>query len=373
VKVGVIGGGQLGRMLGQAGGPLGISCTFLDPAPNPSAAAVGRTILGAYDDLHALEQLAAAVDVVTYEFENVPVRAVRALGAKVRPRPNALEVAQDRLFEKRFFRDQGVETAPFAEVSSPAELDAAIDTLGLPAILKTRRFGYDGKGQLYLADPEQAGAALHALGGVPCILEGVVPFDRELSVLAVRGQDGRIATWPIVENRHAGGILRWSIAPAPEGPGATVAALQARADQIARRVSEGLDYVGVMAIELFQVGDRLLANEMACRVHNSGHWTIEGAFTSQFENHLRAILGLPLGRTDVPTPVGCVNLLGHLPPLPELLAIPGARVHIYGKEPRAGRKLGHVTVFGPTLDEVRARIDAVRNLTEQRDPVAGGS
>lgn len=364
MRVGVIGGGQLGRMLGQAGLPLGIRTTFLDPAPSPSAAAVGPAILGAYDDLDALQQLAAGVDVVTYEFENVPVRAVRVLGEKVHPRPAALEVAQDRLLEKRFFRDHGIETAPFAEVSSAEDLERAVEALGLPAILKTRRFGYDGKGQLYLADPEQAAAAFHALGGVPCILERVVPFDRELSVLAVRARDGKMVTWPLVENRHAGGILRWSIAPAPEAPGAPVAALQARADQFARRIAEACDYVGVLAIELFQVGDRLLANEMACRVHNSGHWTIEGAYTSQFENHLRAILGLPLGRTDVPAPVGCVNLLGRLPPLPELLALPGARVHLYGKEPRPGRKLGHVTVLGASLDEVRARIDAVRALTE---------
>ncbi|MEQ1565621.1 MAG: 5-(carboxyamino)imidazole ribonucleotide synthase [Myxococcota bacterium] len=370
MRVGVIGGGQLGRMLGQAGQPLGITFTFLEPADaasSPSAAVVGDVIRAPYDDPDALAELASRSDIVTYEFENVPVEAVRQLAGQipVYPPPAALEAAQDRLHEKRFFRENGIDTTAFAQVSSVEDLEAAIDMLGLPAILKTRRMGYDGKGQLFLADPEQAATAFAALGGRPCILERIVPFDRELSLLAVRALDGRIVTWPLVENRHAGGILRWSIAPAPEMPGgADLATLQARADLIARRILEALDYVGVLAIELFQLGDRLLANEMACRVHNSGHWSIEGAFTSQFENHLRAVLGLPLGRTDVPIPCGCVNLLGEVPPIRDLLAVPGARLHLYGKQPRPGRKLGHVTVLGVDLDEVRARIDLVRALTE---------
>jgi 5-(carboxyamino)imidazole ribonucleotide synthase len=354
-------------MLGQAGLPLGVKTTFLEPGATPSASVVGEVLSAPYDDPEALADLASRCDVLTYEFENIPVEAVRTVGGRVPvyPPPEALEAAQDRLHEKRFFRDNSIETAAFAQIDSVEDLVDAIDTIGLPAILKTRRMGYDGKGQLYLADPEQAAAAFTALGGVPCILEQVVPFDRELSILAVRGLDGRIVTWPLIENRHAGGILRWSIAPAPERIGGVLQALQARADQIARRVLESLDYVGVLAIELFQVGDRLLANEMACRVHNSGHWTIEGSFTSQFENHLRAILGWPLGRTDVAFPCGCVNRLGRVPPITDLLAVPGARVHLYGKEPRPGRKLGHVTVLGTNLDEVRARIDAVRALTEQ--------
>jgi 5-(carboxyamino)imidazole ribonucleotide synthase len=367
VRVGIIGGGQLGLMLGQAGQPLGISCTFLEPAPRPCVAGMGELITAPYTDREALARLAARSDVITYEFENVPVEAARWLAEShpVHPRPRALEVAQDRLAEKRFFRDNGISTAAFAPVSSLEELSAAIEVLGLPAILKTRRMGYDGKGQQYLADPEQASRAYVALGQEASILERVVPFDRELSVLAVRGREGQVATWPLVENRHAGGILRWSIAPATERRGGpSLSALQARADALAHKVLGALDYVGVIAIELFQVGEELLANEMAPRVHNSGHWSIEGSFTSQFENHLRAVLGLPLGRTDVPLPTGCVNLLGRVPPLPDLLAIPGASVHLYGKDPRPGRKLGHVTLRGTDADEIRERLEQVRHLTE---------
>jgi 5-(carboxyamino)imidazole ribonucleotide synthase len=361
-RIGVIGGGQLGQMLGQAGAPLGLSFTFLEPAEAPCAASVGRVIRGSYDDPEALAQLAAASDVVTWEFENVPVGAARALAERVPvfPPPAALEAAQDRLAEKRTFRQLGIDTAPFVAVDSPEEVLKAIDVLGLPAILKTRRMGYDGKGQLFLAEPEQARGAFATLGGVPCLLEQVVPFDRELSVLVVRSRDGEVRTWPLVENRHAGGILRWSIAPAP----GIDEALQARADALAAKVAHHLDYVGVLAIELFQVGSRLLANEMAPRVHNSGHFSIEGAATSQFENHLRAVLGWPLGDTDVPLVSACVNLLGRSPPIEALLAVPGARVHLYGKSPKPGRKIGHVTLTARGPDAVRARLERVRALVD---------
>jgi 5-(carboxyamino)imidazole ribonucleotide synthase len=361
-RVGVIGGGQLGQMLGQAGLPLGLSFTFLEPASDPCAAQVGRVIRGAYDDPDALAQLAAASDVVTWEFENVPVDAARALAERVPvyPPPAALEAAQDRLHEKRTFRAVGVDTAPFVPVDSPEDVLRAIEVLGLPAILKTRRMGYDGKGQLFLAEPEQARGAFATLGSVPCLLEQVVPFDRELSVLVVRSREGAVRTWPLVENRHAGGILRWSTAPAP----GVDAALQARADEIAATVAERLQYVGVLAIELFQVGSRLLANEMAPRVHNSGHFSIEGSATSQFENHLRAVLGWPLGDTDVPQPFACVNLLGRAPKIEDLLAVPGARVHLYGKAPKPGRKVGHVTVSGPDAEAVRARLEQLRLLVD---------
>lgn len=361
MRVGVIGGGQLGRMLGEAAQHLGIETLLLEPAPNPSAAVAGEVIAAPYDDEAALDRLAQECDAVTYEFENVPVEAVRYLAGKVPiyPGPGALETTQDRLAEKRFFRSRGVEVAAFVPVDSVEQLEAGIEAIGLPAILKTRRMGYDGRGQLYLADPEQAAGAFAALGEVPCVLEEVVPFDRELSILAVRDRDGATATWPLVENRHAGGILRWSLAPAP----GVDRELQLLADALAIRLLEALQYVGVLAIELFQVGDRLLANEIAPRVHNSGHWSIEGALTSQFENHLRAVLGLPLGQTGVLLPCGCVNLLGRLPELSELLSVPGARIHLYGKEPRPGRKLGHVTVLGEDYDQVRERIDAVRALT----------
>lgn len=360
MRLGIIGGGQLGRMLGQAGQRLGVRTLFLEAAESPSAGIVGEVIAAPYDEPAALDRLAEECDVVTYEFENVPVEAVRYLAGKTRifPGPGALEVAQDRLAEKRFFRSRGIETADFVPVDSVEQLQAAIDDLGLPAILKTRRHGYDGKGQQYLADPEQAQTAFDALGGVPCILEEVVAFDRELSILAVRDEGGRIETWPLVENRHAGGILRWSMAPAQEVP----QPLADHARDLVKRILEALQYVGVLAVELFQSGDQLLANEMAPRVHNSGHWSIEGSHTSQFENHVRAVLGLPLGAADVPLPCGCVNLLGKMPELSELLAVPGARVHLYDKEPRPGRKLGHVTVLGNHLDEVRHRLDVIREL-----------
>ncbi|MBX2800404.1 MAG: 5-(carboxyamino)imidazole ribonucleotide synthase [Myxococcales bacterium] len=361
MHLGVIGGGQLGRMLAEAGRDIGVRTTFLEAAPNPSAGGLGEVIVAPYDDEAALDRLAEECDAVTYEFENVPVEAVRYLAGKVpiHPGPGALEQAQDRLVEKRFFRSRGIDTAGFEPVDDVAQLRAAIDKLGLPAILKTRRMGYDGKGQLYLADPEQAEGAFATLGGVPCILEQVVAFDRELSILAVRDRSGNKRTWPLVENRHAGGILHWSEVPAP---GVTTT-LQQEADSIADRLLEAQQYVGVLAVELFQVGDRLLANEMAPRVHNSGHWSIEGALTSQFDNHVRAVLGLPLGSTEVPVPTACANLLGNVPDLSELLAIDGARVHLYGKAPRPGRKLGHVTVQGATPAQLRERLEAVLALT----------
>ncbi len=345
MRLGILGAGQLGRMLGQAALPLGIECVFLDPAEDPCAAAVGRVVRADYDDEAALDALAAVCDVVTWEFENVPVFAAERLAARVPvyPPPAALRVAQDRLVEKTFLRDAGVEVAPFRSVDNQDELEAAVEALGLPAVLKTRRMGYDGKGQRWLAGPDDVAGAFHALGGVPCILEGAVAFDRELSVLAVRSLAGEIRTWPLPQNHHRGGILRWSRAPAPDLEPAT----QQRADDIAARVTGALDYVGVIAIELFQVGDALLANEIAPRVHNSGHWSIEGARTSQFENHVRAVLGLPLGDTAVPAPCAMVNLIGTTPPLVELLGVQGARVHLYGKDPRPGRKLGHVTALAP--------------------------
>ncbi|MEN0061889.1 MAG: 5-(carboxyamino)imidazole ribonucleotide synthase [Myxococcota bacterium] len=360
MKLGIVGGGQLGRMLGQAAIPLGIRCVFLEPGASPSAAVAGEVIRADYDDRAALDALAARCDAVTYEFENVPVDAARHLAAQVPlfPPPQALEKAQDRLVEKRFFQAQGLQTAAFAPVDDEASLADAVAQLGLPAILKTRRLGYDGKGQRRLSTEAEVPGAFAALGGVPCILEKVVPFEREVSVLAVRNGAGEVRTWPLVQNIHKDGILHYTLAPAPEtGP-----ATQALADDYARRVTDALDYVGVIAIELFQVGDSLLANEFAPRVHNSGHFSIEGALTSQFENHVRAGLGLPLGATDIPIPHGCANLLSTQPPLAKLLAVESARVHLYGKSERPGRKLGHVTVAGVTLAEVRDRLGRLLTL-----------
>jgi 5-(carboxyamino)imidazole ribonucleotide synthase len=360
VKVGVLGGGQLGWMLARAGDPLGIRCRFLDPSPDAPAGRAGELIVGAYDDPAALDRFADQLALATYEFENVPVDSARRLAGRlsVFPPPEALEAAQDRLTEKRFFESVDIPVPPWRPVASLDDLRNAVAELGCPAVLKTRRLGYDGKGQEVIREPGQVERAWARLGGVLLVLEAFVRFDRELSILAVRGRDGSTACYPLVENLHAGGILRRSLAPAPGVP----SAIQARAESYARGVLDGLSYVGVLAIELFQVGDRLLANEMAPRVHNSGHWTIEGAETSQFENHLRAVAGLPLGPTAPRGVSAMLNLIGTLPDQDAVLAVPGAHLHLYGKAPRPGRKLGHVTLRadGATmLDRLRARLESL--------------
>lgn len=354
--VGVLGGGQLGRMLALAGYPLGLRFRFLDPAQDAPAGHLGELVVGDYDDEELLRQFAAGLDVITYEFENVPVAATRLLEAPVFPPAAALDVAQDRLAEKTFFQQLGIPTPPFAPVNSLDELEMAVRRIGLPAVLKTRRFGYDGKGQQVLRAAEQIVPAWQAIGAVPLILEGFVPFERELSIIGVRGRDGATAFYPLIENEHREGILRRSIAPAPQ-----TTMLQAAAEEIARSVLEALDYVGVLAVELFQSGDRLIANEMAPRVHNSGHWTIEGAETSQFENHLRAVLGLPLGPTTARGHAVMLNLIGRLPSTPAVLNVTGAHLHLYGKQPRPGRKLGHITLRADdryALDQRLARLRA---------------
>jgi 5-(carboxyamino)imidazole ribonucleotide synthase len=354
VRVGIVGGGQLGMMLVEAGASLGVDCITLDPAADSPAARVGPAIQGTYDDPAALARLADGADVVTYEFENVPVDGVRDLEGRVPvlPPPAALEVAQDRLAEKALFTDVGLQVPAFAAVDDLDGLRAAVGSIGLPAVLKTRRFGYDGKGQAVLRHEELAEDAWRAVGEVPSILEAFVPFDRELSVLAVRGRDGETRCWPLVENHHREGILRLSLAPAPD----LAPVLQAAAEVHAISVLERLDYVGVLAIELFQVGDSLLGNEMAPRVHNSGHWTIEGSATSQFENHLRAICGLPLGDVGMRGVAAMVNLIGEEPSADPILEIPGAHLHRYGKEPRPGRKLGHITVTAEDQRLLRSRV-----------------
>jgi 5-(carboxyamino)imidazole ribonucleotide synthase len=354
VRVGVLGGGQLGWMLARAGDPLGIRCRFLDPSPEAPAGRAGELVLGAYDDPAALDRFADGLTIFTYEFENVPVSSARRLAARGRvfPPPQALEVSQDRLAEKRFLESVGIPVPPWRPVATLAELDRAVAELGCPAVLKTRRLGYDGKGQHVIQTPGDAERAWATLGDAPLVLESFVRFDRELSILAVRGQDGATACYPLVENLHAGGILRRSLVPAA---GASPA-LQARAEEHAHRVLEALGYVGVLAIDLFQAGDRLLANEIAPRVHNSGHWTIEGAVTSQFENHLRAILGWPLGST---APIGVsamVNCIGARPDTAAVLAVPGAHLHDYAKSSRPGRKIGHVTVIAGDERELDTRL-----------------
>jgi 5-(carboxyamino)imidazole ribonucleotide synthase len=351
VIVGVLGGGQLGRMLALAGYPLGLRFRLLDPSPDSPAGHVAELQVGAYDDPDALIRFADGVDVATYEFENVPGEATRILESRlpVFPPSVALATAQDRLAEKRLFERLQVPLPRYAPVGSQAELEKVVGRIGLPAILKTRRLGYDGKGQVVLRGPDEVATAWEALGAVPCVLEQRIALRRELSILAVRGRDGATACYPLVQNTHRDGILRVSLAPADD-----VAELQPLADGYARRILDALEYVGLLALELF-VDDqdgRLLANEIAPRVHNSGHWTIEGAETSQFENHLRAVLGLPLGSTAARGWSAMVNLIGTVPPSAEMLAIPGAHLHLYGKAPRPGRKLGHVTV---TADSPAAR------------------
>lgn len=362
--VAILGGGQLGRMLALAGYPLGLRFRFLEPAADAPMADMARHTTAAYDDLDGLRAVADGADVVTYEFENVSVDAARALEQQVPvfPPPAALKAAQDRLAEKRFFAGLGAQVPPFAPVDSREELEAAVAEIGLPAVLKTRRMGYDGKGQQVLRSVDDLAAAWDALGDQPLILEGFVVFQRELSILAVRSTGGETAFYPLVHNTHHDGILRRSVAPAT-GVSNT---LQRDAEALAQRALDALHYVGVLAIELFEVetanGPALLVNEMAPRVHNSGHWTIEGAETSQFENHLRAVLGLPLGTTAMRGYAAMLNIIGTLPDERAALAVPGAHLHLYGKAPRPGRKLGHITVRADSAEALAERVAQVEHL-----------
>jgi 5-(carboxyamino)imidazole ribonucleotide synthase len=352
--IGILGGGQLGRMLALAGYPLGLRFRFLDPAPEAPVEQLADLVVGRFDDIEVLQRFPEGLEVVTYEFENVPVEAAQHLArhAPVYPPIRALEVSQDRLAEKTLFKSLGLTPAPFAPVETFKELRRAVEEIGLPAVLKTRRLGYDGKGQSVLHRPEDVEAAWARLGGVPLVLEGFVPFDREVSQVGVRGRNGSMALYPLVENEHREGILRKTRAPAP---GLTPTLQQQGAEAI-RQVMETLEYVGVLAIEFFQVGEQLIVNEMAPRVHNSGHWTIEGARTSQFENHLRAVLGWPLGATEALGPCAMVNLIGSLPDPAAVLTVPDAHLHLYGKKPRPGRKVGHITVRGDSEEQVRERM-----------------
>ena len=342
MTIGILGGGQLGYMLALAGYPLGLHFRFLDPSPEAPVGRIAQRVTADYTDHAALEKFSNGLELVTYEFENVPVEAAKFLAERVPvfPPPVALEAAQDRLGEKTLFRSLGISTTDFVPIARPEEFEAAVKELGLPAVLKTARMGYDGKGQWILRTAEDVAKARSELPKVALIVERFVPFRRELSVLAVRSRSGETAFYPLVENHHRGGILRLSLAPVPglEPP------VQRAAEDIARRVLESLKYVGVLTIEFFEHEGRLLAHELAPRVHNSGHWTIEGAITSQFENHLRAVLGLPLGSTGAAGYSAMLNLIGDLPESSEVLAVSDAHLHLYGKAPRPGRKLGHVTL-----------------------------
>ncbi len=353
-------------MLGLAGIPLGLSFAFLDPSPDAPSAIVGDLVIGALDDVAVARRAASGATVVTYEWEGVPAETARALqrDVPVLPLPRALEVSQDRLVEKNTFRSLGIPTVPYRAVDDRASLDAAIAELGLPAVLKTRRGGYDGKGQALMRSIVDVNAAWEQLGGVPLILEGFVAFSRELSIVAVRAGDGELKSWSAVENQHVGGILHLTRAPAP----GLDPALQARADACIRPLLDSLEYVGVACVELFEVEGNLLANEMAPRVHNSGHWTIEGADTSQFENHLRAVLGWPLGSTAARGASAMVNCISTMPDRDAILAVPGAHLHDYGKEPRPGRKLGHVTVTAGDEATLEERLASVEELVGSRGP-----
>ncbi len=358
MTVGVLGGGQLGRMLALAGIPLGLRFRFLEPRAPAPVDGLGEIVRGAYDDLDAVRRFGEGLEVVTYEFENVPVRSARELAGAVPvyPPPAALEVAQDRLHEKEAFARLGIPAAPWRTVDTRADLDAAIAELGLPGVLKTRRLGYDGKGQEVLREAADLDAAWDRLGGRPLLLEGFVHFQRELSIVAARGPDGAEVFYPLVENRHREGILVETTAPAPD----VSPELQASAEGYARALLDDLDYVGVLALELFDDDGRLLANELAPRVHNSGHWSQNGAVTSQFENHMRAVAGLPLGATAATGTTVMLNLLGALPPIAAVLAEPAAHLHLYDKAPRPGRKIGHVNVTGADADAVQAAAARIR-------------
>jgi 5-(carboxyamino)imidazole ribonucleotide synthase len=342
--IGILGGGQLGRMLAQAAAHLGFDvCIFTDEPDSPASRVAAKTFVGNYLDRAALADFAQRVQVVTTEFENVPAATAEGLieaGARVAPTPAALAIAQDRFDEKSYFQSEGIATPPFAAIASQEDLDAALGEIGAPAILKTRRLGYDGRGQIRIKSIEDAKGAFAKIGA-PGILEGFCAFEREISIIAARGGDGAIAFYDLCENEHAGGILSRTTLPANIADETIIAAQAA-----AQRVLEAFDYVGVLTIEFFVMADgSLIANEMAPRVHNSGHWTIEGALTSQFEQHIRAVAGWPLGPTTRVAGIEMINLIGEdARDWAELAADPTVRLHLYGKrDTRAGRKMGHVT------------------------------
>ena len=345
-RIGVLGGGQLGRMLGLAAARLGLDVVIFDPEVDcPAGRVAAEVVTAGYDDLDAVARFAASVDAVTYEFENVPVETARAAAehAPLRPGVQALDVAQDRVSEKTFLNDHGAPTVAFRAVGSPDDARAAIEALGVPAILKTRRFGYDGKGQAVVRSVEDAAAAFERIGARPAIVEAFAPFVRELSIIAARSVDGTVRAYPAGENSHEGGILRETRAPAQLSE-----ATRAEALRIAETILAALDYVGVMGVELFELGDgTLLVNEIAPRVHNTGHWTMDACACDQFEQHIRAVAGWPLGDPAPLAPARMVNLIGpDADDWIQWLSHPNAALHLYGKrETRAGRKMGHVTIL----------------------------
>ncbi len=358
--IGILGGGQLARMMALAGAPLGLRFSVMDTSAEACAGQFAPLVVGDYRDRATLEEFASGIDIATFDFENVPAGSAEWLSRRVPlfPDPRALGTSQDRLAEKTLFGELGIPVPGYVAVDTPAGLEAAIARLGTPCILKTRRLGYDGKGQFRIRAAADAAAAWEALGAQAAagglILEAFVPFERELSVVAVRGRDGEFRTWPLTENWHVDGVLSASLAPARVSAG-----LEARAVGHARALAEALEYVGVFALELFCLDGELLANELAPRVHNSGHWTIEGAETSQFGNHLRAVLGLPLGATRALGRACMLNWIGEMPDPVAVLAEPGGHWHDYGKTPRAGRKVGHATLRADDDEALAAALERV--------------
>jgi 5-(carboxyamino)imidazole ribonucleotide synthase len=355
MKIGIIGAGQLGRMLALSGYPLGLRFVFLDSSLDAPGAQVGRIVQGAFDDPAKLSELADEVDVVTFDVENVPVHAVDAISKRkpFYPQVTALGASQDRLTEKTLFRKLKIPTPEFSAIDSLSDLVHATQRIGMPGVLKTRRLGYDGRGQYVIRNAADVEIAWKTLGTVPLIYEAFVNFSREVSLIGVRSTRGEIRCYPISANTHSNGILRHSIAPYRN------AALQKQAETYLKRVFKQFDYVGILTIEFFVKNGKLIANEMAPRVHNSGHWTIEGAATSQFENHIRAILGFPLGDTRALGHAAMVNFIGEMPTPEQILSIPGVHYHSYGKEPRPNRKLGHCTI---TAASATARDKALSKL-----------
>ncbi len=357
--IGILGAGQLGRMLALAGYPLGMRFRFLDPASDSPAGLLADYFAFDYADTSALEQFASGLDVISYEFENVPVETARYLEkiVPVYPRPIALQKAQDRFVEKTFFCELGIPTAKFTTEFE----NGLVDKIGFPAVLKTRRMGYDGKGQAFVHSEAELKAGLKNGNTDELILEERIRFERELSVIGVRNDAGEMKFYPLVENHHREGILRLSLVTGNVSP-----ELQKQAEEYATKVMSALDYVGVLTIEFFEKDGCLLANELAPRVHNSGHWTIEGAITSQFENHVRALSDSPLGSTDPLGVCAMVNLVGDLPDVKSILKIEGAHLHLYDKAPRPKRKIGHVTFVENDMETLTKKLDLLKEIVDVR-------
>jgi 5-(carboxyamino)imidazole ribonucleotide synthase len=360
MRIGIIGAGQLGQMLGFAARDLDVECRFVDPSAKPPAAVCGKVIQSSFDDPVALIALADTCDVITYEFENVPVAALQHVEgiAPVYPPAAALRHSQDRLDEKKLFGELNIPLPGYHAIDSRDDMDDAARILGLPVVIKTRRLGYDGKGQFVAKHVADLDTAWDELGGQSLIAEQWVPFDYEVSCIGVRSVSGEVAIYPLSKNVHVNGILHTSRSPIGE------AKLTEKASAYVHRLLEHLDYVGVLALELFVTGDQLLANEFAPRVHNSGHWTIEGSETSQFENHLRAIMDLPLGSTASTGHAGMVNLIGKISETTRSLEI--GQLHDYGKAPRPGRKLGHITVIAESAEQRDQLVEKIDNSVTHR-------